>query len=168
MGCGLVKMTEFAISKLTQLSVLPPPFIRRYRGSSFIKMRQVSSWHVRAMGALYPLPPEFAWVATALWLVKKGAHRFFSSCSFCYLEQDLWQIFWDSCESEKHILTIDPWNWALFFFFKDDLEGTIVIYKGDLKCNFFYFEVGWATSLEHLRVPSGLGSFLEIHPPPII
>ena len=54
----------------------------------------------------------------------------------------MWQIFRDSCESKEHILIIDPRTWALF---SGDLgEGTVVLYKGDWKCNFFDFGVGWA------------------------
>lgn len=56
------------------------------------------------------------------------AHDFFLSCSFYYLEQDLWHIFRDACESEKHIIIIDPCTCTLFL---DDLKNTIVIYKGD-------------------------------------
>lgn len=53
-----------------------------------------------------------------------------------------WQIFRDSYQSKKHILIIDPYTWALVL---DDFECTIVVYKGDLKYNFFDFEVGRAT-----------------------
>ena len=139
-------MKKFTISECTQLSVCSPPFIRRYRGASGIRMGELSSWHLRTWEnfVLIACRTSLSCWSSVTSGVEKVAHLFFFplSCSFCVLELDLWADFQRFLLlSEAHS---DNRPVYLSFAFRCLGEGVIAVYKSDFFLFFkFYLFFGY-------------------------